>query len=54
MNRRRLLALPFGALVLAAGPRAFATGGHVEYSRDAYEAALASGKPFMLDFFASW
>jgi phosphodiesterase/alkaline phosphatase D-like protein len=25
-----------------------------EYSRTRYEENLASGKPFMLDFFASW
>lgn len=25
-----------------------------DYSRELYEAALASGEPFILDFYASW
>ena len=31
-----------------------ADAGHVLYTREAYKAALASGKPVLLDFYASW
>ena len=54
MNRRELLAaaaaLPF-AVPAAARARGLP---HVEYSRDAYEKARASGEPLLLDFFAEW
>jgi hypothetical protein len=54
MNRRQLLSV--SALVLAlVAPKIFAADAHaVDYTRQIYEQALASGKPFMLDFFASW
>jgi len=58
MNRRQFLAYSAGTLVIGATATAVATAAddqsHVEYSRDAYEQALASGEPFMLDFYASW
>ena len=48
MKRRQFLAIPALAmttgLVLADGAK------KVEYSREAYEQALASGEPFMLSF----
>ena len=54
MNRRQVLSA-FALTFAAASPRVFAaSAGHVDYSRDAYERALASGEPFMLDFFAPW
>ena len=54
MNRRQLLSASALALVVIA-PTVFAGDAHsVEYTRQGYEQALASGKPFMLDFFASW
>lgn len=34
---------------------ALAAGEHtVDYTRAAYDSALASGDPFLLDFFAPW
>jgi len=52
MKRRQFLAL--SALTLAA-PAIRADGhGHEDYTREAYQAALASGEPFMLDFYAPW
>lgn len=53
MQRRQFLAIPALALLT---DLAIADGetGHVEYTREAYEQALASGEPFMLDFYASW
>ncbi len=54
MKRRTMLSASALAL-LAPGSVALAAGsGTVEYSKDAYERALASGEPFMLDFFAPW
>ena len=53
MNRRELLsaaaALAFVAPVARAGDKL-----HVEYSREAYEQAIASGKPLLLDFYTEW
>lgn len=52
MKRRQFLAL--SALALATSP-AWAEGSYkVEYSPEAYQKALESGEPFMLDFTASW
>ena len=54
MNRRELLAAA-GALAFTVPAAAHARGlSHVEYSRDAYEKARASGEPLLLDFFAEW
>ena len=54
MKRRTLLFLSALALGMPA-TLAFAGGvPHVPYSRDAYQQALASGKPLLVDFYASW
>ena len=43
------------ALALAAGVRpGKAELSHLPYTRDLYEESLESGKPFLLDFYASW
>jgi hypothetical protein len=52
MERREFLIL--GAALTAAPSPAAAGAGHVEYSPAAYSAALSSGEPFLLDFYASW
>ena len=54
MERRCFIAL--GA-ALAASPALVAAKkvpGHVPFSNAAYKEALASGKPLLLDFYASW
>lgn len=53
MKRRQILALPLLAAAAALRP-ASADDAFIEYSRELYEQALASGEPFMLDFYASW
>ncbi len=54
MNRRQMLSTLSLALA-AACPKVFADGGNlVDYNRAAYDQALASGEPFVLDFFAPW
>jgi hypothetical protein len=54
MNRRQLLSISALALALVA-PRILAADAYaVDYARQVYEQALASGKPFMLEFFATW
>ncbi len=52
MKRRQFLAIP--ALALLADTVSAAGAESVEFTREAYEQALASGEPFMLDFYASW
>lgn len=56
MNRRLFLALTTGSILSTAISTAATAEdqAHVQYSRDVYEQALASGEPFMLDFYASW
>ena len=53
MNRREVLsaaaALAFVAPGAMAGEKSF-----VQYSREAYEQAVASGKPLLLDFYTEW
>ena len=53
MNRRQLLAaaasLAFVAPVARAGGESF-----VPYSPEAYEQAVASGAPLLLDFYTEW
>ena len=52
MERRDILAL---GVAMAVAPSVFAAEtGHVAYSPAAYSAALASGKAFLLDFYAPW
>jgi thiol:disulfide interchange protein len=48
-----LLTLPLVA-VAASLPPVSANDEFIEYSRELYEQLLASGEPFMLDFYASW
>lgn len=52
MKRRQFLAIPAIALVTGA---VHADGAkQVEFTQEAYEQALESGKPFLLDFYAPW
>ena len=52
MDRRLFLTAAAAAL---AAPMAHADGrGHVTFSNAAFEEALASGEPLLLDFFAPW
>ncbi len=52
MKRRQFLAIP--ALALVTGAVQAADAKQVEFTREAYEQALASGEPFLLDFYAPW
>lgn len=59
MKRRQFLAISTGSLIITATSATIGTAAadnldHVDYTRDAYEQALASGEPFLLDFYASW
>lgn len=53
-NRRRFMSTSAATLLAAALPAVAAPEGLVPYSRDVYARALASGEPFMLDFYADW
>lgn len=54
MQRRSLMLAAALASALPAAA-ALAAGEHtVDYTRAAYERALAGGEPFLLDFFAPW
>ncbi len=52
MKRRQFLAMsaiaPFAGVALAEDAK------HEDYTREAYEQALATGEPFLLDFSAPW
>lgn len=52
MHRRHFAAAPL-ALVLPL-PSPAADGHRVDYSPAAYQQALSSGKPVLLDFYAPW
>lgn len=52
MKRRHFLAIP--ALTLLAGTSTAGDAKAVEFTQEAYEQALESGKPFLLDFYAPW
>ena len=52
MKRRHFLAL--SATTLLAKTVTASADLSVEYSEEVYEQALASGKPFILDFYANW
>ena len=54
MDRRRFMSASAAALLAAAIPAMAAPEGVVPYSRAVYTKALASGEPFMLDFYADW
>ena len=53
MNRRQLLSAAALAFLVPLSARARGLS-HAKYSRDAYEKALSSGEPLLLDFFAEW
>ena len=53
MNRRQALSAAVTLLVVPA-VRAADEPYHVPYNQTAYEQALASGEPLLLDFYASW
>ena len=53
MNRRQLLSAAALACLVPALARARGLS-HVKYTRDAYEKAVSSGEPLLLDFFAEW
>ena len=53
MNRRQLLSAAALAFLVPLPARARGLS-HVKYNRDAYEKALSSGEPLLLDFFAEW
>ena len=54
MNRRQALSAALATLFVAPAVRAAGDLIHVPFSRDAYDRALASGEPLLLDFYASW
>lgn len=54
MNRRGFLSISALALSSPAGIASAADVVREEYSRELYEQALASGEPFLLDFYANW
>lgn len=54
MKRRQLLTYGAGLIALTSVKSATAADGAVDYSRETFDKALADGKPFMLDFYASW
>ena len=54
MNRRTMLKSCVAGLAIVAGKASLAAEGWTDYSRETYEAALASGEPFLLDFAATW
>ena len=53
MNRRELLTVAAAIAFVAPGARA-GDMSQVTYSREAYEQAVASGKPLLLDFYTEW
>lgn len=54
MRRRQFLTMTGALSVAGYVGAAGADIPHVEYSKAAYETALASGNPLMLDFYAEW
>ncbi len=56
-SRRTVLQLVAGAVAIAVLPKLVgvaAAAGRVRFDRDAFEAALKSGKPVLVDISASW
>jgi len=53
MKRRQFLALSTLAFVTT-NLLADGDSNHVEFTQEAYQQALASGEPFLLDFSATW
>ncbi len=54
MNRRDLLKAGLGIAALSAGQRVFANYNPIEYSAEAYQAAIDSGEPLLVGFHADW
>lgn len=54
MNRRTLLKGSFAMLAFSKTMPALSLEGAEAFSEELYQEVLASGKPFMLDFTASW
>ncbi len=57
MKRRQFLALSAFALsasTLASRASFAESSNHVDFTQEAYQKALESGEPFMLDFYAPW
>ena len=55
MNRRIFLAVSaFTAAAAVVPPAGAASERGIPYSREAYEQALASGEPFLMDFYTEW
>ena len=54
MNRRELLTAAAALAFVAPGARAGDDPSFVKYSQEAYEQAIASGKPLLLDFYTEW
>lgn len=57
MKRRSFLSATMSVALLApltSAPVLAAEPNHQPYSYENYQQALASGQPFMLDFFATW
>ena len=54
MKRRQLLKAAAFSPVLATLPALGADDQYVDYTPEVYRAALGSGEPFILDFFATW
>lgn len=53
MKRRQFLSL--SALAITTPAISLAEEGYfVDYTRELYEEALASGEPFLLDFYSPW
>lgn len=54
MNRRQMLSVTAAALVAIRADVFAAEVEHVQFEPAAYDAAIASGEPLLLDFFAPW
>lgn len=54
MKRRTFLPLPVIGLAMSYATVLADEGGYVAYSREAYDKAMSSGEPLMLDFYAHW
>ena len=54
MNRRTMLKSCVAGLAVVACKAPLAADDWADYSRETYEAALASGEPFLLDCGATW
>jgi len=54
MERRTFLSLPLAGTVLASGSVGAFSAEFENFSRAAYDQALASGEALLLDFYAGW